>query len=216
MQTLHSGVGQMVIGRNIEYLRLKYNYSQNRLAEMLGYKSFTTIQKWESGVSSPPLKTFIQLAKIFNVNLDDFATVDLSAAERIPDTKSNKQVIPIYDRIPPETPIEDVTDIEDYTPLSDSMRLSRFEFFALRLNGDSMSPKYSNGDIVIFERQNGCNNGDECAVRLKGEDVTLKKVYFTDRSVILQPINTTYAPIQIDNIEELEILGIAREIRRNV
>ena len=74
----------MLIANNIKYLRLKNNYSQDDLADMLGYKSFTTIQKWESGVSSPPLKVFIQLAEIFDVDLDEFARCDLTAPDYVP------------------------------------------------------------------------------------------------------------------------------------
>lgn len=41
---------------------------------MLGYKSFTTIQKWESGVSEPPLKALKKLSEIFNIDMNDLAT----------------------------------------------------------------------------------------------------------------------------------------------
>ena len=47
----------MNIGKNIRYLRNKQGYSQEDLADYLGYKSYTTITKWESGVSEPTLKT---------------------------------------------------------------------------------------------------------------------------------------------------------------
>ena len=52
--------------------------SQDTLAEMLGYKSYTTIQKWEMGTSEPPLKIVGQLATIFNVDMDELTKVDLS------------------------------------------------------------------------------------------------------------------------------------------
>ena len=45
----------MVLGKNIRYLRKQKDMSQDKLAELLGYKSFTTIQKWESGVAEPYL-----------------------------------------------------------------------------------------------------------------------------------------------------------------
>lgn len=60
----------MSISRNIRELRKKHNMSQEFVAEKLGYKSFTTIQKWESGVSEPPMKKAKELATLFNVDLD--------------------------------------------------------------------------------------------------------------------------------------------------
>ena len=82
-----------------------------------------------------------------------------------------------------------------------------------------MYPKYEDGDIVLFEHTNVCENGDECAVRISGEDATFKKIRKLDRGIILQPINPEYDPIQIDEADNdinVEILGIAREIRRKL
>lgn len=44
-----------MFAKNIRFLRKRAELSQDKLAEMLGYKSFTTIQKWESGVSEPSM-----------------------------------------------------------------------------------------------------------------------------------------------------------------
>ena len=68
----------MCIGENIRFLRTKKGYSQDDIANMLGYKSFTTIQKWESGVSEPPLKALKKLSEIFNIDMNDLATKKLS------------------------------------------------------------------------------------------------------------------------------------------
>ncbi len=66
-----------MLGDNIRYLRLKQGLSQDFLADKLGYKSYTTIQKWESGVSEPPVKKLKELASIFNIDMDDLASKDL-------------------------------------------------------------------------------------------------------------------------------------------
>ena len=68
----------MCLGENIRFLSTKKGYSQDDIANMLGYKSFTTIQKWESGVSEPPLKALKKLSEIFNIDMNDLATKKLS------------------------------------------------------------------------------------------------------------------------------------------
>lgn len=65
-------------GSNIRFLRKQRNMGQEDLANMLGYKSFTTIQKWESGDSEPTLSMYQKVAEIFNVDAGILATVDLS------------------------------------------------------------------------------------------------------------------------------------------
>lgn len=68
----------MCLGENIRFLRTKKGYSQDDIANKLGYKSFTTIQKWESGVSEPPLKALKKLSELFNIDMNDLATKKLS------------------------------------------------------------------------------------------------------------------------------------------
>lgn len=77
----------MCLGENIRFLRTKKGYSQDDIANKLGYKSFTTIQKWESGVSEPPLKALKKLSEIFNIDMNDLATKKLST-----DTSSDDDV----------------------------------------------------------------------------------------------------------------------------
>ena len=67
----------MTLAKNIRYLRRKRNWSQEDLAEKLGKKSYTTIQKWESGVGDPTFKTLQDLARVFGVDIDSLANADL-------------------------------------------------------------------------------------------------------------------------------------------
>lgn len=66
-----------MLGDNIKYLRLQKGFSQEYIAEQLGYKSYTTIQKWESGVAEPPLKKLKELAILLNADINDMTNKDL-------------------------------------------------------------------------------------------------------------------------------------------
>ena len=68
-----------MFAKNIRFLRKRAEMSQDKLAEMLGYKSFTTVQKWESGVSEPSMAVAQKIANLFHVDLDDLIKVDLEA-----------------------------------------------------------------------------------------------------------------------------------------
>lgn len=71
-----------MLGKNIRYLRTQANYSQDKLAELLGYKSFTTIQKWESGVSNPPFSTVKKISELFHIDIDTLNSTDLSIHQK--------------------------------------------------------------------------------------------------------------------------------------
>lgn len=74
----------MCLAKNIRYLRKKANLSQEDIANRLGYKSFTTIQKWESGVAEPSVLIVRKLAEIFNVDMNALTTQDIEKLENSP------------------------------------------------------------------------------------------------------------------------------------
>ncbi len=72
--------------------------------------------------------------------------------------------------------------------------------FAVRVVGDSMEPKFHEGDIVIFSPAAEVHNGDDCFVRFAmPHETTFKRVFFDpDNKVRLQPRNEKYSPTIVD------------------
>ncbi|MCX5645747.1 MAG: helix-turn-helix domain-containing protein [Phycisphaerae bacterium] len=72
--------------------------------------------------------------------------------------------------------------------------------FAVRVVGDSMEPRFSEGDIVIFSPAMEVRNGDDCFVRFTmPHETTFKRVFFEkEEKVRLQPRNERYSPTLID------------------
>ena len=71
--------------------------------------------------------------------------------------------------------------------------------FAARIHGDSMTPKYHEGDIVIFSPAQSPKDGDDCFVRFEDGHTTFKRVFFEsaeggDSVLRLQPRNEKYRP----------------------
>jgi len=57
-------------GSRIESLRSSKGISQLELAKMLGYKSDSTISKWESGASIPTGTKIVKLAQALGTSTD--------------------------------------------------------------------------------------------------------------------------------------------------
>jgi repressor LexA len=72
--------------------------------------------------------------------------------------------------------------------------------FAVRVVGDSMEPKFREGDIVIFSPAAEVHNGDDCFVRFAmPHETTFKRVFFeSDKKIRLQPRNEKYSPTIVD------------------
>lgn len=93
--------------------------------------------------------------------------------------------------------------------------------FAARVVGDSMSPEYREGDIVVFSPARDIADGADCFVRLAPDhETTFKRIYFErderDREIIrLQPINNRYRPTVYER-ERVEGLYRAVSVTRSV
>ncbi len=83
--------------------------------------------------------------------------------------------------------------------------------FAVRVVGDSMEPKFKEGDIVVFSPATEVRNGDDCFVRfVMPHETTFKRVFFeTEDKIRLQPRNHKYSPIIV---EGKRINGLYRAI----
>lgn len=155
----------MYLPENIRYLRKKHHISQETLAGELGYKSFTTIQKWEKGIAEPPLSVLLQLAKAFQVDLDDLTGTDLSKEVR---KKSSQAVsIPVLGKVAAGIPIEAIENIIDYEEIPADW-LNTGEYFGLQIKGRSMEPRILEGDVVIVRKQEDADTGDIAIVMVDG------------------------------------------------
>lgn len=65
-----------MISMNLKYLRNKFGFSQEELAEKINV-SRQTVAKWENGESLPDIVKCTELATVYNVSLDELATASL-------------------------------------------------------------------------------------------------------------------------------------------
>lgn len=85
--------------------------------------------------------------------------------------------------------------------------------FAVRVVGDSMEPRFHEGDIVIFSPALDVRNGDDCFIRFTTpHETTFKRVFFEQGNKIrLQPRNERYSPTIV---EGKRVDGIYRAVSR--
>ena len=207
-----------MIAKNLKYLRLKHGFSQDFIADYTGKKSFTTVQKWESGVSDPSIEVASKLANLYNVSLDDLYYSDLEKEAAKPQATKSKGIrIPVLGRIAAGVPIDAVQEILDYEEITPEMN-SMGEYFALKIHGASMEPRMVEGDVVIVRKQDDVESGDVAIVLINGNDATVKRVKKQKDGITLIATNTSvYEPQYYSNEEiatlPIKILGKVVELR---
>ena len=127
-------------------------------------------------------------------------SLDISADE---DVVKSPQVIPVINKVAAGYPV-DFDDMEYPTGFADDYvrcpDLHDPHAFAVRVVGDSMEPKFNQGDIVVFSPAVEINNGDDCFVRFTmPHETTFKQVFFEpDDKIRLQPRNQKHPPLIIE------------------
>ena len=202
--------------KNIRYLRKANGWSQDYIAEKLGYKSYTTIQKWEMGTSEPPLKKTRELADLFHVDIDDLTNKDLELPNTLQKTPKKGVVIKVLGRVAAGIPIEAVEEIIDTEEITEELARTG-SFFGLQIHGDSMQPRICEGDVVIVRQQEDAETGDIVIALVNGDDATCKRLKKYHDGIELIPNNPTYEPLffsneEIDN-KPVRIIGKVVELR---
>lgn len=194
----------------LKELRLLDKKTQKELAAFLGIDR-TTYTKYETGASEPNLETLNRLSSYFGVSIEYL----LGNAPAKPEKKKGVQ-IPVLGEVRAGYPMEAVENIIDYEEI-DEETARRGEFFALRIKGDSMEPKFSEGDVVIVRKQETADSGDIVVALVNGDSATIKKLKRHQNGITLVPSNAAYEPMYYSNEEIMElpvnILGKVVELR---
>lgn len=119
--------------------------------------------------------------------------------------------VPLVGRVTAGQPILAVENIEDYLVLPQSM-LGQDDVFCLRVQGESMIDMgILDGDIVVLRQQDSADNGD-IVVALVEDEATLKRIFYEDGHVRLQPENITMEPIIVENAAVLgKLVALVRQ-----
>lgn len=78
--------------------------------------------------------------------------------------------------------------------------------FGVRLAGDSMSPRFADGQIVWARKAETAENG-EIVLCVLNDQGYCKKLYRNERGVFLLSLNPKYDPIPITEADEFRIMG---------
>ncbi|MDY6065300.1 MAG: XRE family transcriptional regulator [Finegoldia sp.] len=203
-----------MLSSKIRELRKRNNMSQQELGKKLNVGK-TTISNYETGYSEPDSNTLTKIANIFDVSVDYLLGIDSN-----PNKTNDKFLVPVVGSVSCGEPFIAVEDILDYEELDPKLK-NQGEFFGLRLKGQSMTPKFDEGDVVIVRKQSDVDNGDIAIVRVNGDEATMKIVQKSPDGITLVATNTSvYKPHFYSNkdIETLpvSIIGKVIELRAKI
>jgi len=183
-------------GKRLAEARKIRGMTQQQLADALDVH-VTTIAKIETGVRKPSFELLLKIAQILNVSVDYLLGLVDHPREQL---KGEVEVflpekrIPIVGQVSAGEGTIAEEDIIGYIAVKSDRRID----FGLVVKGNSMFPKFKDGDIVLVRKQPGPDhNGQACVVIINGEDGVVKYFYKYRDYILLKSENPDYDPIKI-------------------
>ena len=194
--------------------------------------SKSAISQYMSGYTKPKQDRVYLLAQALNVseawllgynvpmereNNTEYKNYTEQSLSPLPDNAfpyAPTRKIPILGRISAGLPLYAEEQLEGYTYTDLN---NGYEYFALRVYGDSMNAaRMQSGDLIIVRKQNMVDNGQIAVVMVDDEDATVKRFYCDKNIVTLQPQSTN--PIHRPQIYDvtkthIRIIGLVVEVK---
>lgn len=167
--------------------------SAERLQKLAEY--FEVESDWLTGASE--YKTKKEMLQHF----DDISDIPALRSEIFRLERGTQ--IPVLGEVAAGQPIFAEEKYIDYEEISEKMAKSG-DFFGLKIKGNSMSPRISEGDTVIVRQQDDAESGDVVIVLINGETATCKRLMKYAEGITLLSFNPAYDPITFSNQEILE------------
>lgn len=191
-------------------------------------KSVTTrtLMAWEAGEREPRVTVGVALAKALGFEdvavlyldsepklnqagqqrLGEYRSMLLHTAEFTEKPEPTLRLLPVY--LQPASAgtgqwLDD--DASELTEVDDSVP-SKAEF-GVRIAGDSMEPRFINGQTVWAKATQDANNGDIILCTLNDQGYC-KKLHKDENGIALISLNKKYAPIPVREEDEFRIAGI--------
>ena len=113
--------------------------------------------------------------------------------------------IPVLGSVPCGIPADAVEfwDTDEWEEISEKMS-RQGTFFALKVKGDSMSPRIQKGDVLIVQQTPDAESGEVVIAKINGQDACCKKLIKHPEGIVLQSFNPSYEPMYFSNEESLQ------------
>ena len=93
------------------------------------------------------------------------------------------------------------------------------KFYAYKIKNDTMEPRVSKNDIIIFEKRELFSNMDICVIRIANEEAIVRTISKSNGYILLEPLNREYDTTvykEEDLNKTIKIIGKVISLIRNI
>lgn len=226
-------INNTLLGSRLKELRKSAGLSQVEVADRLSSRGYIVksgaVSAWETGVSQPNSEQFLTLCDLYGItnvrqNFREYfkiAPVDpmnelnqegrqlamnyVNLLIKSGDYMKRQRTIRLFN-LPASAGTGEFLDGDDYQTVVIGDEVPDSADFGIRIHGDSMEPRYTNGQVVYVHRTSELSDGDIGIFYLDGS-AYCKILHKAGRKLSLVSINSAYKPIPVRETSEFKVFG---------
>lgn len=207
----------MSMGNRIESAMYKAKMNQTELASAMKVTP-QAVQQWIAGTTTPKGKRLSLLATVLGVSVEFLVT----GAQTLTQAEMFVNVAPgpnVYGKVPLISWVQaghasEVVDLlhpgDGFEWIDTTCQIKRHTY-ALRVRGDSMSPDFPDGSVIIVEPEFDPLPGDYVIAKNGDDEATFKQLIKDGADYYLKPLNERYP---IKPIGHYHVIGVVRQLVR--
>lgn len=198
---------EIELANRLRSKRLENNLSLQYVAEKLGV-SKVTISRYETlDITNIPSDKIEGMAKLYNTTpafLMGWETKKEKENINIETVTTDYMMIPLYSSISAGYGTS-ASEFIEMIPVF-NLKKNGSEYFAVKVEGDSMEPKIPNGSTIIIKKDIAIENGEIGAFCLNDENFVKQKKLIKDK-LVLHSFNLAYDDKLVGEYDEFKEYG---------
>lgn len=197
------------IGDKIKNLRKEKKLTQEELAAAIDISS-QTLLNYETEKRQIPIDILGKIAIYFKIPIGYFFNEDNSIYSVASSGKLDTKKIPILENV--SAGFGNLIDIFNDDHVKDwidiSVNIAKNADFGTFIEGNSMEPRFHDGDLILVRKTNVLEPG-EIGIFTLNDQVYCKKYEYNPflKTVTLKSLNRDYEPIKVNKDDEFKIEG---------
>ncbi|BBF41363.1 phage repressor [Lachnospiraceae bacterium KM106-2] len=223
------------IGKTLSRLRIKKGLSQTdvaqKISDLLEPTTSQKVSKWETDYSIPSAYQFLALCQVYGIHdvlqafsinkpsplslneegrrkLDEYHTLLIASGmfkEEGASVISMPRRLKLFD-LPVSAGTGEFLDSDSFEYIEVGNEVPESADFGVKINGNSMEPRFVSGQIVWVHKQDLLADG-EIGIFAYDGNAYCKKLSMTTAATKLISLNTAYQPIEVAKNATLHVFG---------
>lgn len=191
----------------LKILRKEFNYTQKDMGKLLDITP-SAYGFYEQGRNTPTIDILEKMANLFSVSIDYLMGNDdirLKNEVKI----DNVVKLPVLGSVRAGVGGLAVEEVIGYE-YAFNIPTDASDYFYLKVKGDSMEPKISEGDLALVKKQCDVESGELAIVLINGDEGVIKKIVKTENHTVELHSFNPYYPVRTFSgaaLQDLTIIG---------